>query len=74
MYTKSLHYLLPGVMLIGMLLVSGCTQNATPSQESISAANVTADRVLQSFNDGNYANFSMNFSSPMLQGINQSRF
>jgi hypothetical protein len=74
MYIKGSSYILIGVMLIGILLVSGCTQSATPSQEAISAANVTADRVLQSINDDNYAGFSANFSGPMLQGINQSRF
>jgi hypothetical protein len=74
MYIKGSSYILIGAMLIGVLLVSGCTQSATPSQEAISAANVTADRVLQSINDDNYASFSTNFSGQMIQGINQSRF
>ncbi len=74
MYSRSLSYIPIGVMIIGILLMSGCTQSAVPSQDAISRANVTADRVLQSINDGNYANFSMNFSQVMLQGVNQSRF
>lgn len=74
MYGRSLSYILIAAMLTGILLVSGCTQSATPSQDAISAANLTADRVLQSLNDGNYTNFSTNFSDVMLHGINQSRF
>ena len=74
MYRRGISYLLIGVVMIGILLVCGCTQSASPSQEAVSAANVTADRVLQSLNDGNYISFSTNFSGVMLQGINQSRF
>jgi hypothetical protein len=74
MFIKSLSYILIGITLIGILLVSGCTQIATPSQEAVNGANVIADRVLQSINDDNYTSFSTNFSGPMLQGINQSRF
>jgi len=62
------------MIMIGVLLACGCTQSATPPQDAISAANVTADRVLQSINDDDYTGFSMNFSDPMLQGVNQSRF
>lgn len=74
MHNRSLSYLLTGMIMIGVLLACGCTQSATPPQDAISAANVTADRVLQSINDDDYTGFSMNFSDPMLQGVNQSRF
>jgi outer membrane lipoprotein-sorting protein len=74
MYGKRYSYLFIALSLVGILLVSGCTQAATPPKEAISAANVTADRVLGSINEGDYGNFSQNFSGPMLQGINQSRF
>lgn len=74
MYGKCLSYLFIAISLVSILLVSGCTQSATPPKEAISAANVTADRVLGSINDGDYTAFSQNFSGTMLQGINQSRF
>jgi outer membrane lipoprotein-sorting protein len=74
MYSKCFSYLFIAISVVSILLVSGCTQSATPSKDAISAANVTADRVLGSINDGNYADFSKNFSVPMQQGVNQSRF
>lgn len=74
MYGKCFSYLFIAISLAGILLVSGCTQSATPSKGAISAANVTADRVLGSINEGNYSDFSKNFSAPMQQVVNQSRF
>ena len=38
------------------------------------AANATVDRILNSFNSGNYSEFSANFSSAMLSAVNETRF
>ena len=74
MYGKALSGILVFSMIAAALLASGCTQNAVPPKEATDIANVTADRVLRSINDGNYGEFSTNFSASMLQGVNESVF
>lgn len=74
MYNRSLIFLTLVLSIVVFVLVGGCTQTATPPQAAIDAANATADRVLQSINTGSYSDFSKDFSAPMLQGINESRF
>jgi len=65
--------LLAILVLFAAVALSGCT-GAGPSQSSTDAANVTADRILTSFNSGNYSSFSTNFSSAMQSGANASWF
>ncbi len=38
------------------------------------AANVTADRMLNAINTGDYAEFTQNFSSTMKSAVNENRF
>lgn len=52
----------------------GCASNTATHGPSMDAANVTIDRILDSFNTGNYTEFSANFSSAMISGLNETSF
>ena len=56
------------------LLTSGCIFNGTPSTEATDAANKTAESIFQSFNTGDYGQFSLNMSDRLKSGINESSF
>ena len=73
---KRLNINILAAFIVIMLLVvlCGCTSGAKPSADATSAANTAAERILQSFNTGNYTDFSTNFSAGANAGINQSVF
>jgi hypothetical protein len=56
------------------VLFSGCVFNPPASREAADAATATAETLFQSFNTGDYGQFSANFSAPMKAGINESGF
>ncbi len=62
------------IVLCAALMLCGCVSSGAPSQDAMDAANVTADRMFSSFNTGDYAAFSLNFSDAMRSGINESGF
>jgi hypothetical protein len=73
MHFKSLIIVAVLVAVVAMTL--GCTSSSTnTSGTAMNAANVTADRILNSFNTVNYNEFSANFSPTMLAATNQSWF
>ena len=74
MNDKALSRTLVISLVLCIALACGCTQSATPPKEATDIANATADRVLRSIDDGSYAEFSENFSAPMLQDVNESVF
>lgn len=65
-----------GIFILALLvaLASGCISGGKPSQEAMDAANSSADRILTSFNSGSYADFSNNYSAPMLAALNESAY
>jgi hypothetical protein len=63
------------IMLVAVVaLTLGCTSSSNTSGTAMNAANATADRILNSFNTGNYADFSANLSPTMLSAANASWF
>ena len=74
MLTKGVLYGFISLAIALCLLTSGCIFNETPPTEATYAANKTAERVFQSFNTGDYSQFSMNFSDRLKSGINESSF
>ena len=55
-------------------LLSGCIFNQAPPQEAFDAADPTAEAVFQSFNTGDYGQFSAYLTDPMKKGVNESSF
>jgi hypothetical protein len=73
MYFKS--FIIVTLLLTVVAMTLGCTSSSTTtSGAAMNAANVTADRILNSFNTGNYNEFSTNFSPAMMAAMNQSQF
>ncbi len=68
------RFIIVMALLAVVALSLGCTSNTAPQDKSMDAANATADRILNSFNAGNYTDFSMNFSPAMLSAANESWF
>jgi hypothetical protein len=61
--------------LVAVILVSmGCVSAGKPSQQAMDAANVTADRMLNAINAGDYEGFTQNFSSTMRSAVGENRF
>jgi len=58
------------------MVICGCitTNTLPPSREAMDAANATAEGIFQSFNSGDYGQFSANLSAEMKAGINESNF
>jgi len=60
--------------IMAVIAISGCVSGEKPSQAATDMANVTADRILLSINTGNYSDYSMNFSAPMMNASGESSF
>jgi hypothetical protein len=61
--------------LAAIIVVSaGCISAGKPSQQAMDAANVTADRMLNAINIGDYTQFTQNFSSTMKSAVDENRF
>ncbi|WP_424358453.1 DUF3887 domain-containing protein [Methanocella sp. MCL-LM] len=60
--------------IILILIISGCIFNQAPPQEAFDAANATAETLFQSFNTGDYGQFSANMNPLLKRGINESSF
>src|SRR5271157_1178726 len=73
MHINRLSFAMAVLVLTAAVALSGCT-GGSPSQSSTDAANAAADRILTSFNSGNYSSFSTNFSAAMLSSANESWF
>jgi hypothetical protein len=70
-----LRHILLAIILLAILAVSGCTQaGPRPSRDAIDVADVTAERMLQSLNTGDYEAFTANFSAPMIRAVNETMF
>lgn len=54
--------------------ICGCVIGEKPSQAATDMANVTADRILLSINSGSYADYTTNFSAPMMNASPESNF
>jgi hypothetical protein len=69
------NYIVILIFTCMFIAVCGCTQNpGVSSPAAIDAANVTADRILNSINSGNYSDYSKNFSDTMMAQVNESQF
>ena len=55
-------------------VVCGCASGEKPSQPAMDAANVTADRMFNALNTGDFVAFSENFSPAMTSAVNQTEF
>ena len=73
---RSLHcsIIITSFIVASIVLTSGCILGSAPSADASNAANTTADNMFQSFNTGNYPQFSANFSDAMARGINETAF
>jgi hypothetical protein len=72
---KILDHIVIGMFICVFIAVCGCALNpGVSSPAAIDAANVTADRILNSINSGNYSDYSMNFSEIMMAQVNESQF
>ena len=56
------------------MVTCGCVSSGPPPHEAIDSANATAEGLFQSFNSGDYGQFSANLSDGMRAGINESSF
>lgn len=72
MSSSKLSLILPGIVLCA--IVSGCVFNTPPPQSAMGAANATAESIFQSFNTGDYGQFSQNMSVTLKSGLNESSF
>jgi hypothetical protein len=74
MSLKDLIVVISIVALVALFL--GCTSSTSNNTNgaAMNAANVTADKILNSLNTGNYNEFSGNFSTAMSSVMNQSQF
>lgn len=63
-----------GLAVVLCALFSGCIFNQPPSQQATDAANTSAEALFQSFNTGDYNQFSANMSLPMKKSFNESSF
>lgn len=70
--TKNFIFVLALITIVAFFL--GCVSNTSTKGSSMDAANVTVDRILNSFNTGNYTEFSANFSSAMISAMNETSF
>jgi hypothetical protein len=60
--------------IVGVIAMGGCVTGEKPSQAATDMANITADRILLSINDGSYADYTADFSAPMLNASPESSF
>ena len=74
MSNRFLPFGIIGLVVAICALLSGCIFNETPPPEATIAANETAETIFQSFNTGDYTQFSMNMSDKLKSGINESSF
>lgn len=74
MLRRDILYVIISLIVALCLLTSGCIFNETPTREATVAANETAETIFQSFNTGDYGQFSMNLSDRLKSGINESSF
>lgn len=78
--TKNFIFVLALITIVAFFM--GCVSNTSTKESSMDAAkgssmdaaNVTVDRILNSFNTGNYTEFSANFSSAMISAMNETSF
>ncbi len=61
-------------LMLMAIAICGCVSGEKPSQAATDMANVTADRILSSINDGSYGDYKMNFSAPMMNATSESGF
>ena len=68
------RYLTIAALAAVIMISMGCIAGGKPSQQAMDAANVTADRMLNAINAGDYAQFTQNFSSTIKSAVDENRF